>query len=178
MAEPDGSHGSPVATRTGGGFLVSLVAGGGGPDLPRGSPRRQNGAVWRPLDPPIAPFNPTGAEGPRPQPKAPFWSPHTHCRQGCRLRWVVGLKDTQKVPLAPREFGQGAKCAISTITCSLCGSTASWQQKKRPDGPHGCPWQSCMSFPLTFRFINFSTLTTPSMAHGADHSDCDSTALS
>ena len=29
MAEPDGSYGSPVATRTGGGFLVSLVAGGG-----------------------------------------------------------------------------------------------------------------------------------------------------
>ena len=130
MAEPDGSHGSPVATRTGGGFLVSLVAGGGGPDLPRGSPRRQNGAVWRPLDPPIGVFNPTGAEGPRPQPKAPLWSPHTYCRQGCRLRWVVGLKDTQKVPLAPREFGQGAKCAISTITCSLCGPTASWQQKK------------------------------------------------
>ena len=152
-AEPDGSQGSPVATRTGGGFLVSLVAGGGGPDLPRGSPRRKNGAVWRPLDPPIAAFNPTGAEGPRPQPKAPLWSPHTYCRHGCRLRWVVGLKDTQKVPLAPREFGQGAKCAISTITCSLCGSTASWQQKKRPDGPHGCPWQSCMSFPLTFRFI-------------------------
>ena len=53
-----------------------------------------------------------------------------YCRQGCRLRWVVGLKDTQKVTLAPREFGQGAKCAISTITCSLCGPTASWQQKK------------------------------------------------
>ena len=36
MAEPDGSRGSPVATRAGGGFLVSLAAGGGGPDLPRG----------------------------------------------------------------------------------------------------------------------------------------------
>ena len=31
-----------------------------------------------------------------------------YCRQGCRLRSVVGLKDTQKVTLAPREFGQGA----------------------------------------------------------------------
>ena len=61
-AEPDGSQGSPVATRTGGGFLVSLVARGSGPDLPRGSTRRQNGGVWRPLDPPIAPFNSTRAE--------------------------------------------------------------------------------------------------------------------
>ena len=61
-AEPDGSHGSPVASRTGGGFLVSLVARGSGPDLPRGSTRRQNGGVWRPLDPPIALFNSTRAE--------------------------------------------------------------------------------------------------------------------
>ena len=61
-AEPDGSQGSPVASRTGGGFLLSLVARGSGPDLPRGSTRRQNGGVWRPLDPPIGVFNSTRAE--------------------------------------------------------------------------------------------------------------------
>ena len=71
-----------------------------------------------------------GPRGDVHSPRALFWSPHMYCRQGCRLRSVVGLKDTQKVTLAPREFGQGAKCAISTITCSLCGPTASWQQKK------------------------------------------------
>ena len=127
-AEPDGSHGSPVASRTGGGFLVSLVARGSGPDLPRGSTRRQNGGVWRPLDH-VHLIQP-GPRGDVHSPRALFWSPHMYCRQGCRLRSVVGLKDTQKVTLAPREFGQGAKCAISTITCSLCGPTASWQQKK------------------------------------------------